>query len=242
MMDRYAEVFNVRGHKYDAAMRAFPSARDEEFLELFRNIDTTSLRTVYDVPSGGGYLNRFIPPSADLVLFEPSADFGSGGAREIDLENLVLPTGTADLVVSLAAIHHVSNKIGFFESALQALRPGGWLCVGDVAKGSNIALFLDGFVGLHNGMGHSGAYLEPEAAVYEAIAGENAQLVRCELAPCRWHFHNAADLTNFCRSLFGLIDVSDDLILDKLNELIGIESAADGVVLNWELLYLQFHS
>lgn len=241
-MDRYAEVFDVRGHKYDAAMRAFPSARDNEFLELFRNIDMTSLRTVYDVPSGGGYLNRFIPPFADLVPYEPSADFGSGGAREIDLENLVLPTGTADLIVSLAAIHHVSNKIGFFESALQALRPGGWLCVGDVAKGSNVALFLDGFVGAHNGMGHSGAYLEPEAALYEAIAGEDTQLVRCELAPCRWHFRNVLDLANFCRNLFGLIDVSDDLILDKLSELIGIESAADGVALNWELLYLQFHS
>jgi len=241
-MDRYAEVFDARGHKYDTAMRAFPSARDEEFRQLFRNIDMTAMRTVYDVPSGGGYLNRFIAPTADLILFEPSADFGSYGTRAVDLERLALPAGAADLVVSLAAVHHVSNKAGFFESALQALRLGGWFCVGDVAKGSNISRFLDGFVGAHNGMGHSGAYLEAKPAIYEAIAGKHAELVRCEVAPCQWHFGSAADLAKFSRSLFGLIDVSDSLILDELHELVGIETADAGVALNWELLYLQFHA
>lgn len=241
-MDKYAQVFELRGHKYDAAMRAFPTARDEEFRQLFVGINVNSLKTVFDVPSGGGYLHRFVAPDAELTEFDPSPDFGLDGAQAIDLEHMKLFANSADLLVSLASLHHVSNKKRFFESGLKALRRGGWMCVGDVVAGSNIARFLDEFVGWHNGMGHSGDYLPFDPALFAKLAGKQAELVRAEIAPCPWNFRNASDLASFCRSLFGLKDVSDSLILDTLNAFIGIESTANGVALNWELLYLQFQA
>ena len=239
-MDRYADVFNVRGHKYDAAMRTFPTARDEEFRQLLKGVDTGPLKRVFDLPSGGGYLHRFIAANAQLIQFDPSAGFATQGVLPVDLESPELPAPGADLIVSLAALHHVSNKTGFIQAALAALRPGGWLCIGDVAAGSNITRFLDQFVGMHNGMGHSGDYLDPESREFQTAVQQQASLVRCEVAPCPWHFANTDDLAEFCRSLFGLLAVDDESLLKALDAQVGITTDTTGVSLEWELLYLQF--
>ena len=239
-MDRYADVFNVRGHKYDAAMRAYPTARDEAFRQLFKGIDTAPLKRVFDLPSGGGYLHRFIAANAQLIQFDPSAGFATQGVLPVDLESPELPAPGADLIVSLAALHHVSNKTGFIQAALAALRPGGWLCIGDVAADSNITRFLDQFVGMHNGMGHSGDYLDPESREFQTAVQQQASLVRCEVAPCPWHFANTDDLAEFCRSLFGLLAVDDESLLKALDAQVGITTDTTGVSLEWELLYLQF--
>lgn len=241
-MDRYADVFDVRGHKYDAGMRAFPKARDEEFRQLFAGIDLAPLKTVYDIPSGGGYLHRFVAGDAELIEFDPAADFGSSSAKPVDLEQLALRPHSANLVVSLAALHHVANKEGFFRSAAGALKPGGWLCVGDVPAGSAISRFLDDFVGTHNRMGHAGDYLVTDPQLFRAATGRLADLVRCEVASCPWRFQNTRDLASFCRQLFGLRDVSDHALLDRLDRDIGITTTATGVALSWELLYLQLHA
>ena len=242
VMDHYADVFDVRGHKYDAGMRAFPKARDEEFRQLFAGIDVGPLKTVYDIPSGGGYLDRFIASDADLIEFDPSADFGSQSAKPVDLEHLTLRPQSADLVVSLAALHHVANKADFFRTAVAALKPDGWLCVADVPAGSDIARFLDDFVGTRNGMGHDADYMTEDPDWFRNAAGTRAQLVRCEVAPCPWRFEQAQDLASFCRSLFGLQDVSDRDLLDTLDRDIGISTTATGVALDWELLYLQLRA
>ena len=239
-MDSYADVFDVRGHKYDAAMQAFPQARDQEFVQLFHGLDVSTARRVYDIPSGGGYLRRFLGKGAELVEYDPSQNFGRETAQAIDLEHLQLPRASVDLVVSLAALHHVVNKAGFFRAALQALRPGGWLCVGDVPSGSGVAHFRDEFVGGHHGTGHAGDYLAPGCSHYEKLSTEDIELVRCEVAACPWQFRDTDELARFCRSLFGLIEVSDKDLLDALDRLVGIEPAGDRVGLCWELLYLQF--
>lgn len=239
-MDRYADVLNVRGHKYDAAMRAYPTARDEEFRQLFKGIDTAPLKRVFDLPSGGSYLHRFIAADAQLIQFDPSVSFGIQGVLPVDLEKPELPDSGADLIVSLAALHHVADKTGFLEASLAALNPGGWLCIGDVAAGSNITRFLDQFVGMHNGMGHSGDYLDPESREFQTVAQQLATLVRCEVAPCPWRFANTDDLAEFCRSLFGLLAVDDESLLKALDAQVGINTDTTGVALEWELLYLQF--
>jgi len=239
-MDKYADVFDVRGHKYDNAMRRFPMARDEEFRQLLHGLDIEHCRRVFDIPSGGGYLRRFLHTEVSLVEFDPSADFGLQGGESIDLENLELETASAELVVSLAALHHVANKAGFFRAALSALTPGGYLCVGDVPKGSPLAAFLDDFVGRYNGMGHSGDYLETDADYYRRLIGTGVDLIRCEESPCHWHFDSRADLAAFCKSLFGLVDVSDDEIVEALDRQVGLSTSKTGVVLHWRLQYLQF--
>jgi SAM-dependent methyltransferase len=240
-VDPYAEVFDVRGHKYDRAMRVFPFARDQEFLQLLANLDLMSMSTIYDIPAGGGYLRRFISPEADLVEFEPSADFGSGDIESIDLERLALPPRGADLVVCLAALHHVAAKQAFFATAASALKPGGWLCIGDVFAGSRISEFLDGFVGTHNGMGHDGDYLSVHENWYETVCGNGIEMIRKEVAPCPWYFENERDMVRFCRDLFGLKHVDDSELRQALHTHVGVSRQGNRVALGWELFYLQYH-
>jgi len=240
-MDRYFEIFEQRGNRYDRAMQAFPQARDAEFLELLRGVDTTGVGTVYDIPAGGGYLGKFLPAGTELLEFEPSSHFSSRSVRNVDLEALELPAGRgAGLIVCLAALHHIANKQNFFSTALDSLRPGGWFCVGDAAEGSNIARFLDTFVGLHSGMGHKGAYLTEDPSRYSAWVGARAQMTRCEISPCPWRFSDTGSLAAFCRDLFGLNNLGDNELIDALDKHIGLSQTSAGVNLNWELLYLHF--
>lgn len=240
-MDRYFEIFEQRGSRYDKAMRAFPDARDAEFLEVLRGVDIASAATVYDVPAGGGYLGKFLPAGTELLEFEPSLHFSARQVRKVDLEALDLPAGPgADLIVCLAALHHIANKQGFFSSALNSLRPGGWFCVGDVARGSRIAHFLDSYVGLHSGMGHSGDYMANDPSQYSAWVGDQAEMTRCEIASCPWHFADTASLAAFCRDLFGLNGLGDDQLVDALDQHVGLSRSGSGLSLDWELLYLQF--
>lgn len=241
-MDRYAEVFERRGDRYDRAMRRFPRARDNEFTQLLAGLDVMPLGRVYDIPAGGGYLRRFVAPDAELVEFEPSSHFGSIRAQWVDLEKLDLEPASADLIVSLAALHHVANKREFFEACIDALKPGGWLCVGDGLADSRVARFLDGFVGAHNGLGHAGDYLDADTERYRRMARGKARLTRCELVPCPWEFNCATDMAAFCRDLFGLDDVDDTVIIDALERQIGVQHHRSGVSLGWELLYLRFQS
>ena len=239
-MDQYADVFTRRGHLYDRAMRLFPTARDNEFLQLLKPLDLADYRRIYDIPAGGGYLAKFLDPGVDLTEFEPAAHFASDRARDVNLELLNLAPGQADLVISMAAMHHVANKPGFFAAAIEALRHGGCFCVGDAAAGSGVARFLDEFVGIHNGMGHSGAYLPADIAACQALAGPAARMERCNVAPCPWRFADLAAMTAFCRDLFGLQDVADAVLLEALDDFVGITRSDDGVQLEWELLYLQY--
>lgn len=239
-MDRYAEVFERRGDRYDRAMRRYPQARDNEFMRLLDGLDVSRFGRVYDIPAGGGYLRRFVAPDADLVELEPASHFGSSRAHWVDLERLDLEPASADLIVSLAALHHVANKSEFFAVCLDALQPGGCFCVGDAVAGSRIARFLDGFVGAHNGMGHAGSYLDPDAGRYRQDDRGKATLTRFELAPCPWLFSSANDMAEFCRDLFGLDRVDDAVIIAALEQQVGVRHGDRGVALEWELLFLRF--
>ncbi len=240
-MDRYFEIFEQRGSRYDRAMRAFPQARDAEFVQLLRGLDIPTDATVYDIPAGGGYLEKFLPAGTELLEFEPSSHFSPRRVHNIDLEALALPRDRrADLIVCLAALHHVANKQGFFSTVLDSLRSGGWFCVGDAARDSKIAHFLDNYVGLHSGMGHEGDYLANEPSQYLEWVNGRAEMTRCELAPCPWQFDNTASLAAFCRDLFGLNGLGDEQVIDALDQHIGLSQNGAGVSLDWELLYLQF--
>lgn len=48
-------------------------------------------------------------------------------------------------------------------------------------------------------------------------------------------------MVRFCRDLFGLLDVTDSALLEALRQRVGVSSAGSGIVLDWELLYIQYH-
>lgn len=238
MSSDYKRIFEQRGLTYNAAMQAFPRARDAEFAMLFDSINTASVSIAADVPSGGGYLQPHLPKKVTVDAFEPCDEFKTHQhGSPIDLENLSLEANRYDLVVSLAALHHVSNKQLFMQRCYEGLKPFGYLCIADVPANHSIGRFLDDFAGLHNGTGHSGDYLQVDQTELQA-RNQGFTVINSQVKYCPWVFANQDDMLTFCRGLFSLSNVDQQMLLEALDHYVGISTYADKVILNWELLYL----
>ncbi len=239
MTTTYSEIFDFRGHSYDEAMRRFPNARKNEFKRLFDGVEREQLNTVLDIPSGGGYLGRYLPANVEILAYDSSHSFmtDNQSVRLISLEALDLPANIADLAISLAATHHIENKHDFFDSVLRSLKPGGQYCIADVLDGSKIARFLDEFVAQYNGTGHEAVYLDRLSG---DLINQNAtvKLYRNELVECEWVFNNQREMIEFSRLLFHLTNITDDQIDQALRDYIGVREHPGGCFLQWELLYI----
>ncbi|KEI71717.1 methyltransferase domain-containing protein [Endozoicomonas elysicola] len=246
MSSQYADAFEQRGHPYDQAMQRFPDSRNFEFIHLFDQIDLTKARRILDLPSGGGYLSQFLPEHCELDSADPSSQFRKSDAiYELNLESLVLPESHYDLVISLAALHHIENKPGFLNSVANTLKLGGFCCFSDVAADSGISHFLDKFAGKYNLTGHKGSYLQIDAPYPGYMSQKQLSLVEHALKPCPWVFKNKTEMVEFCRLLFGLKAVSNQQVLDALSFYVGYTDITNsqgepGVSLKWELLYITF--
>jgi cyclopropane fatty-acyl-phospholipid synthase-like methyltransferase len=234
----YQQIFKARGSRYDRAMQQFPEARDREFSNLLDQVNLDTISRVADIPSGGGYLQRHLPATVKIDSYEPCREFKTHHhGSPIDLENLVLAVDSYDLIVSLAAIHHVSDKARFIERCYEGLKPNGYLCLGDVPANHSISLFLDNFAGRHNGTGHSGDYLTVDQV--ETIArAQGFSVLESEVKPCPWLFSTQQDMVDFCIGLFSLSKVSSGELLDALDRYVCIAVTPHQVSLNWELLYI----
>ena len=227
----YPEIFAQRGNRYHDAMLRFPNARDAEFERLFDACPVAPGDRVLDLPAGGGYLARFLPGDAQLVSLELSEGFG-GGVSVHDAQR-TWPHAPFDHAVCLAALHHIEDQPSFIRGLLGTLRAGGVLHVADVAAGSTLTRFLDGFVGRFNITGHEGMYLPKDESFFSAIG----KLRRFGELPCPWRFASEAAMLDFCGSLFGLVDCPPAELRAALADLVGFEAEAGGVRLDWRLLY-----
>lgn len=232
MSPAYGEIFAQRGDAYHHAMLRHPDARAAEFAGLFVQAPVQSGERVLDIPAGGGYLRDYLADDVELVTLELTPGFGAG-VRVFDPE-AKWTFGSFDHIVCLAAMHHIKDPAGWLAKLLAHVRPQGTLHVADVAAGSGIARFLDGFVGRYNLTGHAGSYLAPERAPFEQLG----KLARMEVRACPWRFADEDSLLEFCNGLFGLVDCPRAALLEALSEHVGVRRADDGCWLDWELLYI----
>lgn len=228
----YADIFQVRGNRYHAAMLADPDARRAEFEHLFDEQPLRGGETLLDIPAGGGYLARVIGDRAQVTALELTPGFAEGvvvvGAQGD------WGVGSFERVVSLAALHHIDDQAAFIAHLLSHVRPGGVLHLADVASGSPLTRFLDGFVGRFTSTGHRGRYLD--AAALPVPPG--ATLRRAREVPCPWRFDSRERLLRFCNDLFGLEDCPRDALEEALGSLVGIREEDGHVWLDWRLLYV----
>lgn len=228
----YRDAFEDRWRRYDLAMKLWPAARAAEFHALLEWDGTTPDQlippgsVVLDLPSMGGYLAPFLPRGVELI----TADFCG------DLSQLVVPEpGHApmnlppcDVVVCMAAMHHIEESRMFFEELRQALRPGGRVLIGDVARGSKEARFLDRHI-----PGHSGRYRE----WIKRPAPDGFIKRRWKHRPVPWVFASQGDMGMFCQMLFGLDACTTEA---EIIRQIGGSSIDQGEFsLQWELDYVE---
>jgi SAM-dependent methyltransferase len=237
--DGYREVFGARGGRYDDAMRRWPHVRDEEFRFVLDLAAPAPGETLIDVPSGGGYLDVHVAAGVEVIGVEVSDEFIERGrehgvaAYASGLEAAGLPAGSADVVVSIAGMHHEDDHGALFAAWRRLLVPGGRLVAADVVAGSAEARFLDGFVGEWTSTGHAGQYFGDDLARLGTSAGYAD--VRVVDGRYHWWAEDEASLAAFCTSLFGLEDVTAAMVLEAIEAGPGITRQDGRVGLRWGL-------
>lgn len=244
MFDTYDEIFARRAHSYQEAMVDRPRARRREFEAAVERAGPLSGRVLCDIPAGGGYLYGYLPPDLGTYLaIEPTIHFVSccpralnAGRLRASIEALPLAGAVADVVVSLAGLHHIPDKVAAFREMRRIVKPGGIVVVADAEEGTGAARFLNGFVHGHSGMGHEGVFLGPSSTDDLVAAGLTVE--KDELVTVPWEFEDRAAMGAFCRSLFGVDRASVAEVAKGVEDIVGVGEDPRGVHMAWQLRYL----
>lgn len=240
--DDYARLFNVRGRQYDGAMSRYPQARDAEFDTAVAIAGVQAGEVVADIPCGGGYLARHLPDGVTLYSVDSSDAFADcvrahGEPRFLlaPIDAVPLPDGMFDHVISLAGLHHIVDRRPFWRECARLLQAGGVLTVGDVGAGSRVARFLDGVVDRFTPTGHRGIYFDAATVTELEACGFAVELM--EARRIGWRAADPLALADFCRLLFGLEGIDAATLLPLLADEVGLRETAQGVELEWELVF-----
>ena len=202
-------------------------------------------QVLLDVPSGGGYLAAYLDQNVSLLGAETSAVFMSRVAQQTykncykvdSLAVLPLADASVDVIYSLAGLHHVDNREEVYREFRRLLKPQGRLVMADVAAGSDVAVFLNGFVDQHCRIGHQGNFWAEELPGQLADAGFD--MAYDQLLDAEWQFDNRESMGHFCRHLFGLELASLEQVIAALEQGLKVRELADGgVILSWCLRYI----
>ena len=231
----YENLFQARGAPYDAAMSLFPDARREEFLNIIQRADLKPGQSVGDVPAGGGYLARYLPKTVHWLRHEPCTSFGSG---ETDRELLPLPwtDGGVDAAISIAGVHHLTNKRPLFAELARTVHAGGRLVLADVHGSSDVSGFLDGWVDRHSSTGHKGIYLGDHTL--DELRETGWQIFSAERVPFHWRFADTATMGEFCNRMFDLRTCRPEETSRAIEADLGIDQLEDEVGMRWELFII----
>jgi hypothetical protein len=232
----YSDVFRHRGQAYDLAMNTYPNAMDKEFYSLFSRIPIQNNETILDVPSLGGYLKKYCLQDTTVL----SLDF----AQSINNIAIVSPyekwnIPNVDRIVCSASIHHIQNLNLFLENLSSNIKNGGLLHLADVSLDSNIAIFLDEFVGKYTSTGeHKGLYYNWNNVKFPT----NLSVLSITDIDCPWIFKSKDHMVNFCKLLFDLRNISDEDLLNGLQKYVGYTNVNNDIYLNWHLTYVDLQS
>lgn len=235
-MHDYSAIFSQRARQYHHAMQTHPDARNAEFRAALQALPADAV-DILDVPSGGGYLQRHLPAGTRLVACDFSAGFANASVPLAQPGKLPYADARFDAVVSLTGLHHVDapEQDAFLHECRRVLRPGGRLVIGEVARGSAVDAFLNGFVHAHNSQGHVGVFFD--AGFLPRL--QRAGFSNCAMQVCDypWQFPDWDAAVFFCRNLFGIDRADDATLRDGLERHLAARNTPAGVAIPWQLLF-----
>jgi SAM-dependent methyltransferase len=223
----YSALFDLRGQSYDKAMRLLPEARAQEFMQVIRRASLVPGMRVADLPAGGGYLADFLPSHCSWHGHEPSIGFVGDrvahGAEIHGSDLLPLPweDDSMDVAISLAGVHHLSDKAALFEEVRRVVRPGGRFVLSDVEANSPQAIFLDGYVNENNSTGHRGLFLDKSTE--NELEHSGWRCLSSDFVCFHWVFEHRESMGAFCRNLFDLRGDSLSGTIDAIESRLGVD-------------------
>lgn len=242
----YTDIFNERAGSYHFAMANWPQARYNEFKALLECTDFRANQVVLDYPSGGGYLSRYVPHNIELIHLESCEAFQRFSNLNSSFTSQLCQQGklpqqdeTADWILSLAGLHHETNKLSLFKDMARVLKPSGQLVIADARQGSKTALFLDQWVNQYNPMGHIGEYFNQ--LTLEQLETAGLEVINLKEKHYSWEFESKAQAAHYCQQLFGISLASLAQVEQALEHYLGFDETANGVGLKWQLQFIHCH-
>lgn len=245
-MGRTADLESRRrsAGSYHEAMTLCPDARRVELQYPLTLAQPRNTESLVDFPSAGGYLRPYLQAMAPRAKYfavehvqgynEASPDLCEGTWNNLGFDNQ-----SVDIVLCLAALHHVyPQRSLFYDECYRVLGEGGRLVIGDVAEGTDSARFLDEFVDTYSPEGHDAKFIQAEHDAAE-IEASGFDISHWEVKNFFWYYPSPEVAVNFCRGLFRLHDASDTQIWDGLDSFLGIKKTPSGVAMSWQLVFVR---
>jgi ubiquinone/menaquinone biosynthesis C-methylase UbiE len=236
-MNDYQKIFEKRANDYHYAMQKYPDVRSYEFESLIGNTDFSNIKNVLDIPSGGGYLKKYLPKNIELI----SADFSEGFTNEnIQLANptqFTYPDNSFDLVLSLSGLHHLNDVPKFVNECLRVLKQNGSFIFSDVKKDTAVDFFLNEFVNKYNSLGHNGIFFT-ENSFNDLPLQE--KIIRTQYNQYPFLFKDKSDMLSFFSYFFGLDKANENIIYDGIRDILGVKSTENGLEVDWGLIQFEF--
>lgn len=229
---------------YHQAMRLCPQAREFELRWPIELATPRHGEIIVDFPSGGSYLRPYLDAVAPGVILRPVEHITDYFEHDDSIlqgswSRLPFAEGEVDVVVTLAALHHVMvGRPAFYQECHRVLAPGGRLIIGDVEAGTASAAFLDEFVDQYSSQGHEARFLSRETEL-ATIEDAGFRVAEYDVTAFHWVFPDKPTTIRFCQQLFRLDRADDDQIWQGLGEYLGIESGRGGVRMNWQLAFVR---
>jgi SAM-dependent methyltransferase len=224
-----------RGHKYKYATETYPHVLDSEFQTAINMCDLKSGMILVNIHAACAPLHKYLPADMEIgyVPLESNKSFADlTGVPYSPLDAIGLPDKSADVIVSLASLHHANNdeRRAFYCECRRVLRPGGRLVIGNVMRGSTQDGWLNMFVNMYNSAGRNGQFWSGTDA---RLLEERGFKVSIRNPMYTWDFESNVSMIDFCKNLFGLDWATDGQIERGLIQYLGARDCR----IPWQLMY-----
>lgn len=100
-MNDYRLIFQQRANDYHFAMQHYPNVRINEFNNLIKSTNFSKVKNVLDIPSGGGYLKKYLPNHLNIISTDFSEGFTNDSIQLVTPEKLPFESNSFDAVFFL---------------------------------------------------------------------------------------------------------------------------------------------